>query len=158
MARKKLYKKYCDKCGSKHKLELSTYKIQAKCDICGKNKLCTNAEAIRKADAEAKKKAEEALKKEKAEAKKAAKNGKKVAPKKAETPKPTIPEQVLSVLKGAPKGGMTSDMIVAALPKGLNAGSVRSAITRMVKKGTIKKLKTKITSTDGKKETAYSAK
>ena len=141
MARKKLYKKYCDKCGSKHKLELSTYKIQAKCDICSKNKLCKNAEAIRKADAEAKKKAEEALKKEKAEAK-----------------KPTISEQVLSLLNGAPKGGMTSDMIVAALPKGLNAGSVRSAITRMVKKGTIKKLKTKITSTDGKKETAYSAK
>lgn len=153
MAKKNTNQVHCDKCASPRGLSMKAIKIQATCDHCGKNTLCSEIVVE-----------QEESKKSDGKVKKTSKTSKPKAPKaskpKASKPKaktPSIGEQVISILKGARKG-MTCDQIIAAMPKGTNAGSVKSAITRGVSKGSIKKLKTKIKSTDGKMETAYSAK
>lgn len=152
MAKKKLYDQYCNKCAEPRGLEISAHRIQAKCDICGKNKLCTNAKAIRKAEADAKKAAKKNAPK-KTTAKKT--SPKKNTPKKGASPKgKSIPAQILEVL-GASNKGMTADHIIEKLPKKTNRSSATSAITRLKSSKKIVALKKKIKSTDGKMETAY---
>lgn len=139
---KKTSQVHCDKCAIPRGLPIKATKIQAKCDICGKNKLCSEIPLSQ-------------LKKDSDKKTPSKKSTPNKETSKKNISKKSIGENIISILKGAGKG-MTADHIISAFPKSANAGSIKSAITRGVKKGDIKKLKTKIKSTDGKMETAYS--
>lgn len=139
MAKENKNQVHCDKCADPRGLPMKANKIQSTCDYCGKNKLCS----------------EIVVEKKSANNPKAKKKKKKESTPKAKTL--SIGDQVIAMLKGSKKG-MTCDQIIAGMPKGTNAGSVKNAITRAVSSKKITKLKTKIKSTDGKMETGYSVK
>ena len=98
---------YCNKCAEPRGLEMSAHKIQANCQICGKNKLCTNLETISKnrpvkGEGSPKKEVVKKVTTKKATPKKEAPK-KEVAKKKVTPKKKAVAKKKTTTKKAAPK-------------------------------------------------------